>query len=172
MPRLRYQVAASLDGFIAGPDGEYDWIPEDPSIDMEALYEQFCTLVMGRKTYQTLESAGHAEMPGKHVVVFSRTLAPESYPQLEIVSENQLERISALKQSEDKDIWLFGGGALFTYLADAGLVDTVEIAVVPVLLGSGLQLAPRLANRVGLTLTRHVVYPSGIVLLEYDVARA
>lgn len=50
--RLRYQVAVSLDGFIAGPNGEYDWIVTDPAIDFAALYKEFDTAVMGRKTYE------------------------------------------------------------------------------------------------------------------------
>ena len=55
---LRYQVAVSLDGFIAGPNGEYDWIVMDPSIDFAALYKEFDTAVMGRKTYELLTAQG------------------------------------------------------------------------------------------------------------------
>lgn len=63
--RLRYKVAVSLDGFIAGPGGEHDWIVMDPSIDFGALFKQFDTLVMGRKTYEPLlGQGGHGAMPG------------------------------------------------------------------------------------------------------------
>ena len=76
MPRrLRYQVAMSLDGFIAGPNGEYDWIVMDPSIDFRALYGEFDTAVMGRKTYEAAQGAD-ISIPGPDFVVFSRTLAP------------------------------------------------------------------------------------------------
>jgi dihydrofolate reductase len=62
--RLRYQVAVSLDGIIAGPNGEYDWIVMDPSIDFNALYKEFDTVVMGRKTYEvTTAQGGNGEMP-------------------------------------------------------------------------------------------------------------
>src|SRR5688572_9657920 len=62
--RLRYQVAVSLDGFIAGPNGEYDWIVMDPSIDFAALFKEFDTAVMGRKTYEVLTAqGGHGAMP-------------------------------------------------------------------------------------------------------------
>ena len=54
--RLRYQVASSLDGFIATEDGGYDWIPMDPEIDFGALFAQFDTLVMGRKTYEMMQA--------------------------------------------------------------------------------------------------------------------
>jgi len=63
--RLRYQVAVSLDGFIAGPNGEYDWIVMDPSIDFASLFKEFDTAVMGRKTYEVLTAqGGHGAMPG------------------------------------------------------------------------------------------------------------
>ena len=77
--RLRYQVAVSLDGFIAGPNGDYDWIVMDPAIDFAALYAEFDTAVMGRKTYEVLTAqGGHGAMPGLDVVVFSRTLPAAS----------------------------------------------------------------------------------------------
>ncbi len=67
------------------------------------------------------------------------------------------------------DIWLFGGGLLFRNLLDAALVDTVEVAIVPVLLGNGIPLLPPPARRATLSLTGHRVYKSGIVSLAYDV---
>jgi len=70
--RLRYQVAASLDGFIAGPNGEYDWIVMDPAIDFKALYNEFDTALMGRKTYEMMTAqGGTGAMPGLDVIVFS-----------------------------------------------------------------------------------------------------
>jgi len=73
--RVRYQVAVSLDGFIAGTNGEYDWIVMDPSIDFNALYKEFDTVVMGRKTYEVAAAqGGTGAMPGLEVVAFSRTL--------------------------------------------------------------------------------------------------
>ena len=72
MRRLRYQVAASLDGYIAGPNGEFDWIVMDPDIDFTALFAQFDTAVMGRKTFlAALREGGDGAMPGLDVVVFS-----------------------------------------------------------------------------------------------------
>ena len=67
-----------------------------------------------------------------------------------------------------KDIWIFGGGLLFRSFLEAGLVDTVEVAVIPVLLGGGVPLLPAPAERAKLKLTGHKVYGSGIVLLEYS----
>ena len=175
MPRrLRYQVAASLDGFIAAEDGSYDWIPMDPDIDFAALFEQFDTLVMGRKTYETMQGyeggIDETGVYGKRTIVFSRTLTDPRHPKVEVVADGAAEMVKRLKDEPGKDIWLFGGGNLFRQFLDAGIVDSVEIAVVPVLLGSGIPLLPP-GDRKNLELTRHQLYShTGTVLLEYRVA--
>ena len=76
--RVRYAVAMSLDGFIAGPSGEADWIVMDPEIDFKAIYSQFDTLVMGRRTFEVVKAAGGGgSTPDMQVFVFSRTLRQE-----------------------------------------------------------------------------------------------
>jgi dihydrofolate reductase len=86
------------------------------------------------------------------------------------VSDNWEDAVRALREKSGKDIWLFGGGDLFRTMLDAGLVDGVDIAVIPVLLGGGTPLLASPANRAKLKLTRHTLYKrSGIVSLEYDV---
>jgi dihydrofolate reductase len=98
MRRLRYQVATSLDGYIAGPNGEFDWIVMDPDIDFAALFAQFDTAVMGRKTFQVTQGAnGDGSMPGLDIVVFSRTLSPTDYPKATIVNSDPVEHVRALK---------------------------------------------------------------------------
>jgi len=168
--RLRYQVAASLDGFIAGPNGEYDWIVMDPSIDFKALYAEFDTAVMGRKTYEiTTAQGGHGEMPGLDVVVFSQTLPPSAYPGVRITNHDAREIVADLKAKPGKDIWLFGGGVLFRTLLEAGLVDSVEVAVMPVLLGSGVPLLPTGASTKLVLADQRTLSNSGIVVLAYTV---
>src|SRR6266550_5516562 len=168
--RLRYHVAVSLDGFIAGPNGEYDWIVMDPSIDFAALFKEFDMAVMGRKTYELLTAqGGHGAMPGLEVVVFSRTLPAASYPGVRIFNGDPAEIVAALKAKRGRDIWLFGGGVLFRSLLDAGLVDTVEVAVIPVLLGAGVPLLPP-GDTTKLVLEDQKTLPvSGIVALSYSV---
>lgn len=167
--RLRYQVAVSLDGFIAGKDGDYDWIIMDPAIDFAALFSEFDAAVMGRKTYEVVTRDGHmGMMSGLASVVFSRTLPPGEQPGLRIVGDDPAEVVRQLKAQPGKDIWLYGGGELFRTLLAAGLVDTVELAVIPVLLGEGVPLlAP--GQRTGLELCDHKVLASGIVILAYRV---
>ena len=168
--RLRYQVAMSQDGFIAGPNGEYDWIVMDPAIDFAALFKEFDTAVMGRKTYEVLAAqGGHGALPGLEVVVFSRTLRPATHPGVRIVNDDPRQVVAALKATGGRDIWLYGGGECFRSLLDAGLVDTVEVAVVPALLGSGVPLLPPGAAT-KLSLADQKTLPaSGIVALSYSI---
>ena len=75
MARIRYEVAMSLDGYIAGPNGEFDWIVHDPTIDFTAMFAQFDTFLLGRKTYELTLQPGNPGFPaGSRVFVFSRTL--------------------------------------------------------------------------------------------------
>ena len=168
--RLRYQVAASLDGFIAGPNGEYDWIVMDPAIDFAALYKEFDTAVMGRKTYQMMTAqGGNGAMPGLEVVVFSRTLPAATHRGVRILNDDPRDVVAALKAKPGRDIWLFGGGSLFRSLLDAGLVDTVEVAVMPVLLGAGIPLLPPGASTKLVLADKKILPKSGIVMLAYSV---
>lgn len=169
MRRIRYQVAASLDGYIAGPNGEADWIIMDPDIDFAALFNQFDTFLMGRGTFETMAQQGSAATPGMKTLVFSRTLQQRDHPDVTIVADNARETLAALREESGKDIWLFGGGSLFRSLLEMEMVDTVEVAVIPVLLGGGIPLLPTPARQTKLTLTGHRVYKTGIVLLEYAI---
>ena len=168
--RLRYQVAASLDGFIADPQGGYDWIVMDPAIDFRALYKEFDTAVMGRKTYEVgLSQGAEGAMPGIDVHVFSRTLPRSERKGLRVTNEDPVQVVAALKAKPGRDIWLFGGGQLFRTLLDAGLVDTVELAVMPVLLGSGIPVLPAGTSTTLRLSDQKRLAGSGIVVLAYSV---
>jgi dihydrofolate reductase len=173
MRRVRFGGAISLDGFIAGPQGQADWILMDPEIDFAAMFNQYDTLLIGRRTFQAMEATGQAEpMPGFSTYVFSRTLRPENYPGFTIVSEDAGGVVQRLRQQPGKDIALFGGGMLFRSLLDAGQVDTVEVSLIPVLLGDGIPLLPPPYGKVALTLVNQkVLKTTGTISLEYAITR-
>jgi dihydrofolate reductase len=178
MRRIVYSVAMSLDGYIAGPNGEADWIVMDPDLApaFEEFYSRFDAMLIGRKTYQAM--AGHGgggggPFKGWNILVFSRTLTSISQPGVTLVSGDAREALTRLKQSPGKDIWLFGGGELFRSLLDLGMVDAVGVGVIPVLLGGGTPFLPPGGSRASLRLTEHKVYPkTGTIGLEYAVEPA
>ena len=172
MRQVRYVVAMSLDGYIAGPNGQADWIIMDPDIDFRALFEQFDTFLLGRRTFQGMGGAGGGGQPGVQTIVFSRTLRQQDYPNVTIVSEKPELVLADLRTKPGKDIWLFGGGSLFRSLLEGSLVDAVEVAVIPVLLGEGIPLLPPKpsSERFKLKLASSRTFKkTGIVSLEYTV---
>ena len=173
MRQLRYSVAASLDGYIAGPNGEFDWIVVDPDIDFAAMYAGYSGLVMGRLSYEVFRATGGAVGPPLPTYVYSRTLAEGERSGATFVRD-VVTHVSGLKNSGDgKPLWLWGGGTLFRVLAEARLVDGIDVAIIPIVLGGGLPLLPTPGPRLPLELKRHRLYPkTGIMFMEYDIRQA
>ena len=171
MRKVRYNVAASLDGYIADASGGFAWIPNDPAVDFAAIFARVDTVLIGRRSFElTRQSGAPPWSPNMRVYVFSRTLRPEAHPDVTVVRENAHEVVAALRAEPGAgDIWLFGGGRLFSSLLAAGQVDTVEVTIVPVLLGGGVPLAAPGIPLTGLRLVDTHRYPSGMVTLTYVV---
>ena len=173
--RLTYQVATSLDGFIAGPNGEFDWIAMDPDIDFAALFGRFDALLMGRRTFEAATSMHGSSGPmfGMTTYVVSTTLAASALRGVTLISSDVESRVRELKAQQGKDIWLYGGGQLLASLLEAGLVDTIEPAIIPVLLGQGVPFLAPTKSRHTLRLQAHRIYPkTGTALLTYEVLPA
>jgi dihydrofolate reductase len=162
----------SLDGYIAGPNGEYDWIVSNPEVDFAAMFARFDTLLMGRRTFELTQTPGAPSTAGKTVVVVSRTLRQADHSGVTVIHGDLENPLVRLRAKPGKEIWLFGGGVLFRSLLEIGQIDTVEVAVIPVLLGGGLPLLPSTTTRSKLRLVGSNVYKkTGIVRLEYVVER-
>jgi dihydrofolate reductase len=170
MKRIRYGVAMSLDGYVAGPNGEADWIVMDPDVNFAEIWAQYDTLLMGRRTYEAATARlGKGAMLGRKTVVVSRTMRSPDHPGVTIASELNRDWLQSLRAQSRKDIWLMGGGELFRSVLDMHEVDTVEVSVIPVLLGGGIPLLRPPARQTRLKLSGHKIYRSGRVSLVYDV---
>ncbi|CAG5137289.1 uncharacterized protein ALTATR162_LOCUS65 [Alternaria atra] len=144
MRKLRYNVASTLDGFIASSDHTTSWIVEDASIDFTSLYAQFLTFIMGRHTYETMLSFGESNpLKSKSVVVVSRKMSPDQQLGVEVIRDdviNYVKRLKAKEAGEGNDIWVMGGGSLVGLFLKERLVDSVEVAIMPVVLGEGVKI--------------------------------
>ena len=161
MRRLRYSVAATLDGFIADPNGGYDWIIMDDAIDFAAMFDEFDTFVMGRKTWDCI-GADRMSPTCSAARKSSCSQRRCKSPRVRVSGSSDtspVDTVRELKQQPGKDIWLFGGGSMFRTLADAELVDTVEVAIMPVLLSQGVQLLAPGARITGMKLDKCETLP-------------
>ncbi len=163
-------VAVSLDGYIEGPHGEYDWCLADQDYGMAEFLDRVDALFLGRKSYEVFASqetpAGSDPFAAQKKYVFSNSLR-EVREGLELVSGDLKTAVTALKNEPGKDIWLFGGAELTASFLDAGLVDELFLAVHPLILGGGKRLFADRPDRLPLTLTDTKTYSTGLVSLYY-----
>ncbi|MEU1684907.1 dihydrofolate reductase family protein [Micromonospora sp. NPDC005707] len=189
MRKLVYYVASTLDGFIAAPDGSYDFFPLVPEPDVAAHLTaewpqtfptlahaqlgiasppagRFDAVLMGRATYDPALKLGVAS-PYAHLkqYVFSRSLPASDDPQVEIVSGDPVAFVRELKAQPGGDIWLCGGGQLAGQLLDE--VDELVVKLNPIVVGSGIPLADRGFTPTRFTLAGTRPFDSGVVVLRY-----
>lgn len=170
MRKIILGLAISLDSFIEGPNGEYDWCFTDQDYGMNDFFKRIDAVFIGRKSYELVQTTeGSSDwMPKAEEFVFSTTL--ESVPEGKVlIRDNIQERVTKIKNRPGKDIWLFGGANLTETLMQLGLVDELWLSVHPILLGSGKPLFSNLKDRVGLTLLESKTYNTGLVSLIYQI---
>jgi len=171
MRKIILGLAVSLDGFIEGPNGEYDWCFTDQDYGMSDFFKRIDSLFMGRKSYELTQSMGDMAMPGFPKLkeyVFSNTLETVKKDAV-LISGDIAEHVNKIKDGPGRDTWLFGGAALTTSMMNLGLVDEIWLAVHPILLGSGKYLFSHLTHRVHLDLVDTKTYSTGLVSLTYAV---
>jgi dihydrofolate reductase len=123
---------------------------------------------MGRRSYVAAQGQPGGMLPKLATYVFSRTMRAEDHPGITVIGGDVRQAVERLRALPGKDIWLFGGGELFRTMMELGLVDLIEVGLVPALLGRGIPFLPGLSSGAALRLTDLKPYPSGIVLLTYD----
>jgi dihydrofolate reductase len=178
MRNIVLDLAVSLDGYIEGPQGEYDWCIMDDVQQFFDFLDSVDTVFYGRKSYELFGKKGVQEVSSpeeemmvqkinsKQKYVFSGTVNGVDAGDI-VVRDRVKETVQALRQKNGKDIWLFGGANLVTSFVHLDLIDVFRLSVHPIILGSGKTLFNHAPQRMGLALTRHQVMPSGVVQLEY-----
>jgi len=172
MRKVILGVAVSLDGYIEGPNGEYDWCFTDQDYGMSDFFKRIDSLFIGRKSYELSLTMGDAAMPGFPKLteyVFSTTLKKVK-PGAILIKGNIEEAVKRIKNEPGKDIWLFGGASLTASLLNLGLIDEIGLAVHPIILGGGKPLFSNVQGRIPLNLTDTKKYSSGLISLTYTLA--
>jgi dihydrofolate reductase len=171
MRKIILQLAVSLDGYIEGPNGEFDWCFTDQDYGMSAFFKRIDTTFMGRKTYElalAMESEAPPGFPKFKEYVFSNTMKKAKEGVI-VIKGNIKNKVEKIKKEKGKDIWLFGGAEVISLLINLQLVDELILAVHPVILGAGKPLFKDISDRTWLTLTDSKIYPNGLVFLTYTV---
>ena len=179
----------TLDGFIAGPKGEMDWIGEIYDEAMSTyendLVSEADTLLLGRVTYQSFagswphvpdnpnasedEKEYARKLNAMRKLVFSRTLDSVEWNNSRLVKEVVPEEIEQLKQEPGRDVVIYGSASIVQTLTNHGLIDEYQVLVHPVILGSGKPLFQDIKDQVKLKLVNTKTHPSGVVVLSYQL---
>jgi dihydrofolate reductase len=178
MRKIILNLAVSLDGFIEGPNGEYDWCILDPEMDFQKFLDSVDAVFYGRKSYELFgnqdpetfgsdfERDTYRRIAEKKKYVFSATL--ESVPEGDVLVKGDIKReVDRIRNEEGADIWLFGGASLVEAFIREGLIDEYQLALHPVALGVGKPLFTNLQERLNLRLLGVREFASGVVMLRY-----
>ena len=166
MRRVILNVAVSLDGFIEGPNGEYDWCFTDQDYGMREFMKRTDAIFFGRKSYDVIVRTEKNPYPKKKKYVFSKTLKTVG-DSAQVIGKDFVKEVKEIKSGPGKDIWLFGGASLTTSLLNAGLVDELQLSIHPILLGKGKPLFKEIHSRMKFTLVDTKTYSTGLVQLFY-----
>jgi dihydrofolate reductase len=170
MRKIIAYLATSVDGFIARPNGDVDWLdrPRPPgNYGMGAFIRSIDTVVMGRGTYDIGKKLGAPPRLGTKNIILSRSLAPDSVKDAVVEKGDARVLGDRWRKEQGRDIWLMGGAKVFGEFLDAGALDDLIIHVVPVLIGTGIPLldAKRRTSQLELLSTKK--FSDGVVRLHY-----
>ena len=165
MRELKLYIAASLDGYIAGPNGEIDWLEGAGELDYGygEFYESIDTTLMGRATYQVTLSVPEFPYPDKTNYVLTRSAPPPDTGHVRFVSGDIAGFARSLKDQAGESIWLVGGGQVNTIMLNAGLIDEIILTSFPVVLGDGIPLFAPGASRAGFETVGCEAFETGLV---------
>jgi dihydrofolate reductase len=185
MRKIILSMHVSLDGFVAGPKGEMDWIKLDEELFelVGAFTSEADTALYGRVTWQMMDSywptAGDSPNASKHDVehsqwynkvdklVLSKTMKGKKADKTKFISDNVFSEINSFKQASGKNVMIFGSATAVHSLMEYNLIDEYWLFVNPVLLGQGIPLFANIKTRIDLKPLETKVFPCGVTALHY-----
>ena len=175
MRKLILGLAITLDGYIEGPNGEYDWCFTDQDYGLTDFFGRIDAIFIGRKSYEIAQQHSKNNngetipgMPPLTEYIFSNTLTSVKEGAI-LVTGDSMTAARKIKNQPGKDIWLFGGASLYDAMMTAGLVDEIWMSVHPILLGSGKRLFHEQHQRTRLILLESKTYDTGLVSIRYSL---
>ena len=171
-PKFNVFIAMSLDGYIAGPNDELDWLEsERMTIKGEDFgYKKFSSqmdiILMGKNTYLKISEFPEWPYKDKRLIVYSTNLTNATQEGVEIFAGNEQELINKLNNEQVKNVYV-DGGITISNLLNINLIDAVTISVIPIILGSGKKLFNDIKAIHNLKLESTKSYPNGLVQLVY-----
>ncbi len=174
MRKIKLYIATSLDGYIATPDGDLDWLTQYPNpyksnYGYEEFHQTVDTVIMGGRTYHSILCMDVLwPYKGKETYIVTRH-SSNNEQNIRFITEQVIENITQLKEKEGKDIWLVGGGELTSMLLNYNLIDTMIIISIPIVLGNGIPLFPNVSMTSNWNVINSHKYKNGVITTEYEV---
>ena len=171
MRKVVLYIATSLDGYIAGEEGDIDWLFTDHDTDYGYydFYSTIDTIIMGRKSYEGILRVGEFPYKEKKCYVFSKSLSYTGCENVEVVNDlNSGLFLKDLVETEGDDIWLLGGGRLISSFMKYDLIDRIIISIHPLIIGGGVPLFERCNVPSEWSLDNVESFASGLVQISYN----
>jgi dihydrofolate reductase len=174
MRKVILSLSMSLDGYIARPNGEIDFLDMPKDYSMAAFFSSVDTAVMGRKSLEAglKMSGGSLPSMAMDLYVFSHTKPPGKCDRWTLVDGSPADFVAKLRKRAGKSIWLMGGGELTRDFLKADLVNELHLGILPVLLGDGIPLFPSGFSQRDFALVENKTCSNGLIALKYKRARS
>lgn len=173
MRNIILYIAASIDGYIAGPNGEIDWLhsidnPNNLDFGYTKFYKSIDTTIIGNSTYKQILSFGvDFPYPEKTNYVFSKSKSKSDTDHVKFVNSNFEKFVIDLKNSSGKNIWLIGGGKINSFFLKNNFIDEIILTTIPIILGKGIPLFEDNVSNKKMRMSKIKSYDCGIVQSVY-----
>jgi dihydrofolate reductase len=183
MRKLKLQVQMSIDGYVAGPNGEMDWLVRDWDNELKKYVEEITEpvdcIVLGRKLAEGFipywasnpEAEGADKFNSTPKVVFTKTLERSEWPGTTLAKGNLVDEINTLKKQDGKDIIAYGGATFVSALIEQQLIDEFYLFINPAAIGNGMAIFKELKSKQDFMLVKATSFACGIVVLNYERKR-